>query len=198
MMSDLRAGRPGGAEDSGRRERDYGDSAGYGTGGSALDYRDVVGGDESGLTERRPNPLDAVMDMRRTRHTGAGPVLGEEGEEALASGLGLFSIALGVTEVVAAPSLARFLGMENRTEWLRAYGVREIAMGIGILSQPRPRGWLWARAAGDLLDIATLVPALAEENPKRGRAAAAVGAIVAVAALDVICASLVGRGGDRA
>ena len=29
------------------RERDYGDSAGYGTGGSALDWRDV-GGDEGG------------------------------------------------------------------------------------------------------------------------------------------------------
>lgn len=30
------------------RERDYGDSAGYGTGGSALDWRDVVGEDRGG------------------------------------------------------------------------------------------------------------------------------------------------------
>ncbi len=39
--------------------RDFGDSAGYGSGGSARDYRDVIG--ESPATIDRPNPLDAVM-----------------------------------------------------------------------------------------------------------------------------------------
>src|SRR5215210_2410210 len=40
--------------------RDFGDSAGYGTGGSARDYRDVLGEDAAGRLSR-PNPLDAVM-----------------------------------------------------------------------------------------------------------------------------------------
>jgi hypothetical protein len=40
-------------------DRDYGDSAGYGTGGSTSDYREVVGEDAS--RPGRPNPLDAVM-----------------------------------------------------------------------------------------------------------------------------------------
>jgi hypothetical protein len=44
---------------SGSGERDFGDSAGYGTGGSTLDYREVVG--EDPVVEHRPNPLDAVM-----------------------------------------------------------------------------------------------------------------------------------------
>src|SRR3954452_16510551 len=39
--------------------RDFGDSAGYGPGGAALDYHDVVGDDP--ITAHRPNPLDAVM-----------------------------------------------------------------------------------------------------------------------------------------
>src|SRR3954468_6136602 len=48
----------GAASDPGGR--DFGDSAGYGTGGSAQDYRDVLGEDAAGRPSR-PNPLDAVM-----------------------------------------------------------------------------------------------------------------------------------------
>lgn len=40
-------------------ERDFGDSAGYGGGGSTRDYRDVLGADAD--RPRRPNPLDEVM-----------------------------------------------------------------------------------------------------------------------------------------
>jgi hypothetical protein len=39
--------------------RDFGDSAGYGSGGSTRDYQDVVG--ENPVTAGRPNPLDAVI-----------------------------------------------------------------------------------------------------------------------------------------
>jgi hypothetical protein len=39
--------------------RDFGDSAGYGSGGSTRDYEEVVG--ENPVTEGRPNPLDAVI-----------------------------------------------------------------------------------------------------------------------------------------
>ncbi len=59
------------ANDPGSRtppERDFGDAAGYGSGGSTLDYRDVVGEDPA--RAGRPNPLDAVMrdpDSRRSR-----------------------------------------------------------------------------------------------------------------------------------
>lgn len=41
-------------------ERDFGDSAGYGSGGSALDYHEVGDGDASPIKGRR-NPLDDVM-----------------------------------------------------------------------------------------------------------------------------------------
>jgi hypothetical protein len=43
------------------RDRDFGDSAGYGAGGSALDFHDV--GDEGAdPVKGKRNPLDAVMD----------------------------------------------------------------------------------------------------------------------------------------
>jgi short-subunit dehydrogenase len=48
----------GAASDPGGR--DFGDSAGYGSGGSTRDYRDVLGEDAAGRPNR-PNPLDAVM-----------------------------------------------------------------------------------------------------------------------------------------
>ena len=52
---------PGGAGGSeGNRGRDFGDSAGYGSGGSTLDRRDVVGEEST-----RPNPLDEVMDTNQ-------------------------------------------------------------------------------------------------------------------------------------
>ncbi len=41
-------------------ERDYGDSAGYGGGGSALDYDEVLG-DENSRRDVGPNPLDKVV-----------------------------------------------------------------------------------------------------------------------------------------
>ena len=53
--------------------RDFGDSAGYGGGGSTRDYRDVLGEDEA--RRHRPNPLDAVMTIppHRRRGQGRGP-----------------------------------------------------------------------------------------------------------------------------
>lgn len=41
-------------------ERDFGDSAGYGTGGSALDYHEV-GDEDASPIKGKHNPLDDVM-----------------------------------------------------------------------------------------------------------------------------------------
>lgn len=59
------------------RERDYGDSAGYGTGGSALDWRDVVGEDRGGDerpffgTGRRRDPDQFGQDRYGRGRTGS-------------------------------------------------------------------------------------------------------------------------------
>ena len=49
---------------AGERERDFGDSAGYGGGGSALDYREVVG--EDPVDVPKPNPLDKVVTPKQS------------------------------------------------------------------------------------------------------------------------------------
>jgi uncharacterized membrane protein len=112
----------------------------------------------------------------------------DTGGQRLATALGWFSIGLGLAEVAMPRRLAKFLGIEDRPILLRALGAREIATGIGILTQPRPAGWFWARVGGDLMDLALLGTALASPRTNRGTLAAATAAVAGVTVLDVRCA----------
>ncbi len=109
--------------------------------------------------------------------------------KAVSRGLGWFSIALGLGELLATGPLARFLAMPDKKGLLRFYGVREPAAGIAILTTPpRHRAkWLWTRVAGDAIDLATLGWAIARAPRSRGRLAAATASVVGVTALDVAC-----------
>src|SRR3954452_14930596 len=76
-----------------------------------------------------------------------------------ASGLGWLSIGLGAGEVFAPAAVATLIGARDQSRTrrlLRAFGARELACGIGILTGRRTAGWLWARVAGDTLDLAYL------------------------------------------
>jgi hypothetical protein len=119
------------------------------------------------------------------------------GSLALAQGLGWFSIGLGVAELVAPEQLARFLGMEEHTRLIRAYGAREIATGIGILTQDDPTPWMWARVGGDVLDLGTLALGVNRDNPQRGNVSMAVAAVAGVTALDIVCAQRLSAERDR-
>ena len=103
----------------------------------------------------------------------------------LAKGLGWFSLALGITELVAPQRITRALGMEGKEALVRAYGAREIGSGILSLSVDRNLG-LWSRVAGDGLDIATVMTALRPDNPKRGNVAVALALLVGITAVDLI------------
>jgi hypothetical protein len=141
----------------------------------------------------RPEMADSVGSATETpgwnldteRRTADGKVL--------ARGLGWFSIGLGLYELLAPRHLARTLGMEDQTGLIQAYGVREIATGVGILARRRPVEFVWGRVAGDALDLATLAAGLSGDNPKRGNVAIAMGAVAGVALLDVLCASELSR-----
>jgi hypothetical protein len=102
----------------------------------------------------------------------------------LARALGWFSIGLGLTELLAPRALTRWLGMEGSEALVRAYGVREIGAGIMTLSPDKGLG-LQSRVAGDALDIATLLPALRGDNPKRDNVAIALAMVVGVTLLDI-------------
>ena len=106
----------------------------------------------------------------------------------LATFLGLFSMGLGLTEALAPHGLGRLIGVHHNS-LLRAYGLREMAAGIGILSQSDPAPWLWGRVAGDAMDLATLGAAYVEAGDRdRQGILAAAAAVAGVTVLDVICA----------
>jgi hypothetical protein len=112
---------------------------------------------------------------------------------ALAQGLGWFSIGLGIAELAAPGSLVRFLGIDERTDLIRVYGMREIATGLGILSQDDPTPWLWGRVGGDVLDLGTLAAGFGRSR-QRQNVGLAIAAVAGVLALDLYCAqALSGR-----
>ena len=133
-----------------------------------------------------------------------------------ARGLGWFSVALGAAELVAPAELARFIGVRdssrNRTI-LRAFGAREIAAGAGLLLPRRPGPYLWARVAGDVIDLAMLGGAVAfDKRTRTDRASMALAVVAGMTALDTwasltrkdepdddtaALARSVGSGGDR-
>jgi hypothetical protein len=122
------------------------------------------------------------MDVQRTSE----PNRIEQWAPALALGLGGFSIALGLMELIAPRTLARTLGMEGSEKLLAGYGVREIGAGIGILAAQNPGPWVWARVAGDVLDIGTLASGLGPRHRQRANVLAALGAVLGVSVLDVL------------
>ncbi|MCL5742327.1 MAG: SRPBCC family protein [Acidobacteria bacterium] len=108
--------------------------------------------------------------------------------EALARGLGWFSVGLGAAELFAPGGIAGLIGAGSRHHGLlRAYGAREFGAGMTILGGSPTTG-VWARVGGDLMDLASLGAALGSRHTDRGKAAAALAAVAGVTALDAFCA----------
>lgn len=116
----------------------------------------------------------------------------------LARCLGFFSLGLGAVELIAPRLLARRLGLPRSEALVRAFGAREVAAGLAVLTYPDSPAPLWARVGGDVLDLAVLVSALLPGNRRRGGAAAATAAVLAVTVLDVLCAAALSQRQTRA
>jgi uncharacterized membrane protein len=111
--------------------------------------------------------------------------------ERLATGLGWFSIGLGVAELVAPRAVARGIGLKGRgatSTLTRLCGLRELAAGVGILSERRPAPWVWSRVVGDVMDLALLAAGFAGRRTNRGRLAVATAAVAGVTVVDALCA----------
>lgn len=117
-------------------------------------------------------------------------------KDALTSFLGWFSVGLGAAELLAPDLVARVIGVdeEENRGLLRAFGVRELIAGVGILTRPRPTYWVWNRVIGDTIDLAALARAMQSDDNDRARLTAATTAVLGVTALDVISAISYARG----
>jgi uncharacterized membrane protein len=115
-------------------------------------------------------------------------------ERKLAALLGWASLGLGVPQTTSPGRFDRFIGVrpdaKPRAITVFACGLRELAAGAGILAleRRRPARWLWARVAGDALDLVLLTRALQNRPYRPARTVGAVGAVVGITAADVYVA----------
>src|SRR4051794_10179284 len=79
----------------------------------------------------------------------------------IARGLGWFSIALGLVQLLAPRAVCRMVGVPLAPTAVRLCGLRELACGVGLLTQESPGAWTKVRVAGDAMDLAALAGASA-------------------------------------
>ena len=116
-----------------------------------------------------------------------------------ATGLGYFSIALGLAELAMPRAVRRLAGIAASDALVRGYGVREIATGIAILMTHDATPYIWGRVAGAALDVATVAIASPDWRVPADRKSWALAALLGVAAVDLLCAAGLSRekGGPR-
>lgn len=126
---------------------------------------------------------------------GSAPGLPSTSARRLAKGLAWLSVGVGLTELLAPNTFAKISGISNnRAGLIRLYGLRELASGIAIFSKEKPVGAMWSRVAGDALDLATVGVELTSPDAKKGRLAFTAANVLAVTALDLICARQLSNG----
>jgi hypothetical protein len=114
-------------------------------------------------------------------------------ENQLARNLALFSVGLGLAELVAPRKVARLVGIEEDHDCtLQMLGLRELTSGFGIM-QGKPAYFLWSRVAGDIMDLAFLGRAMKSGVNDRRRLQGAMAAVGAVTVVDLIASLLHSR-----
>jgi len=144
-------------------------------------------------------------ELQKLRENGRRRISSAAGGDPLALGLGLFSLGLGLAEVTAPRAMAKLTGMPDNDDSqavLRAAGVRELASGVGILTNERPAGLLWSRVAGDVMDLLLLAGAARSERSNPERLTVSAAAVMGVTVLDLLGwrqhrTSRLGNGGSR-
>ena len=100
--------------------------------------------------------------------------------------IGATALGLGMWGTFFPKSVQSTLGVKGSNAAVRGlFGVRELASGVTLLSDPSRADVLWMRAAADIFDIAVLRALDKPENPQRGAARIALGMVLAVTALDI-------------
>ncbi len=118
---------------------------------------------------------------------------------ALSRALGWFSIGLGLAELLGARDIARTMGMREARPLIRGFGLREIGTGLAILGTPAGPAGLWARVAGDVLDLVALGRVASDRwNPRRDNAVLGFLTVAGVTLVDITVAMMLHQRAARA
>jgi hypothetical protein len=161
-----------------------------GEGAAAKSSPDYINSTQGGIerTEQQSVPGDDFVELKYRS-------LDNLATAKLAKGLGVFSIALGLAEVLIPAQLGEMSGLSPRfRNFLPLLGAREIAHGLGILASAKPTTAVMTRVGGDAIDIAFLGAAFMADDTNKRRLTGATLAVLGVGLLDAICATkLAGR-----
>lgn len=107
----------------------------------------------------------------------------------LGTGLGYFSLALGLVELAAPGRLARLLGVSNKKAKtvIALFGARELLAGGMLLRGPGVSTNAWNRVIGDGIDLAALGVAFPRSD-RKGAVAGALSFVTGAMLVDVLAA----------
>jgi uncharacterized membrane protein len=114
----------------------------------------------------------------------------------LARGLGLFSLGLGLYQLLAPREFSETIGVRPKPEretTARAVGARELLAAAGLLTNSAPAPWMWMRVAGDVMDLALLGRVMNARDTRNDRVGLALASVVGITALDLLGSVLVTR-----
>lgn len=103
------------------------------------------------------------------------------------------SFGLGLVELKRSRQVADALGVRGRAAVVEAYGWRELAAGAALLAAPTSPAPVWARVAGDVLDLGTLGAAFQERGAKTGPLLGALAFVGGALLLDIWAARRIAR-----
>ncbi len=108
----------------------------------------------------------------------------------LVKGLGVASLTLGLSELVAPGRIAALAGVDETPRSravIRALGMRECGHGAALLAGPDQL--VWTRVAGDVLDVAFLAAGVIRRAPgRRRRGLVTAAALTAIGGADLYAA----------
>jgi uncharacterized membrane protein len=116
-----------------------------------------------------------------------GPRTARAQQQRIARSLGWFSVGVGLAQLIAPRALCYVAGLPPAPKVMRLFGLRELACGIGILTQEERAPWLQARVAGDVLDLVALAAAALSRRANTPRVVVALAAVAAATAVDAYC-----------
>lgn len=111
--------------------------------------------------------------------------------EGLARALGWASVGLGVPQLLAPGKVLRLAGVHpasGSTSLVRLVGMREVGAAAALLTKPKQGAFVWARVAGDVMDLALLGRALRRGGNQARKLGPATVAVAGITALDIVAA----------
>ena len=115
-------------------------------------------------------------------------------EQVLARDLALFSIGVGIAQLLAPRKVAELIGLhsDDHDTLIRLLGIRELTSGLGIM-QGSPKVFLWSRVAGDMIDLGLLAAAMRNGRNDRKKLQVTAASVAAVTVCDILGSMLHSR-----